>query len=82
MTTLILTAKDKSALIHSIEMSIDMLNDMGLDPMWMTPTSLRELATKSDEEIRKQFSINAEETFKNMEELAALQNLLESLVNN
>ena len=60
------------ALKFAVEMNIDMLNDMGTDPMWMSPNDLRKLATKSDEEIRKEMSKNSKEVHENIDKLIAL----------
>ncbi len=79
MKTLNLTPEIRAALLQSVEMSIDMFNDMVLDPMWMTPTQLRELAGKSDEEIRATFTKNGDEVFKNIDQLVSLQILYSEL---
>ncbi len=79
MTTLILTSAIKAALLQSVEMSIDMFNDMALDPMWMTPSALRELAEKSDAEIRATLTKNGNEVFKNIDQLVSLQILYSEL---
>ena len=63
------------ALKHAVEMNIDMLNDMAVDPMWMSPNDLRKLAQKPDEEIRKEMSKNSKEVFENVDKLIALQAL-------
>ena len=61
------------ALKHAVEMNIDMLNDMAVDPMWMSPNDLRVLAQKPDEEIRKEMQKNSKEVFENVDKLIALQ---------
>ncbi len=78
-TTIVLSPAIKTALIQSVSMSIDMLNDMALDPMFLTPSDLRKLAETSDEEIRKTFRKNADEAFKNVDQLLALQMLYSEL---
>lgn len=61
------------ALKYAINMNIDMLNDMAVDPMWMSPGDLRRMATLSDEEIRKEMQKNSKEVFENIDKLIALQ---------
>ena len=61
------------ALNAAINSNIDMLNDMAVDPMWMSPGDIRRLATMSDEEIRKEMSKNSKEVFENIDRLVALQ---------
>ena len=73
MNTEELTNAAKAALLGAVEMSIDMYNDMALDPMWMQPSDVRELATKSDAEIRKVISDNAKEASDNLDKLIELE---------
>jgi len=79
MNTLNLTAPIKAALLQSVEMSIDMFNDMALDPMHLTPTQLRMLAAKSDDEIRAELSKHTNEVFENIDQLVSLQILYSEL---
>ena len=73
MNTEELTNAAKAALLGAVEMTIDMYNDMALDPMWMQPSDVRELATKSDAEIRKVISDNAKEASDNLDKLIELE---------
>ncbi len=73
MTTIKLSSATKTALLWCVENSIDMLNDMALDPMWLNPKMVRELAQKSDSEIQKVFTENGAEADKNIENLIQLQ---------
>ncbi len=73
MTTITLSPATKAALLWCVENSIDMLNDMALDPMWLNPTLVRELARQSDSEIQAVFTKNGAEADKNIENLIQLQ---------
>ena len=73
MTTIKLSSATKTALLWCVENSIDMLNDMALDPMWLNPTLVRELARQSDSEIQAVFTKNGAEADKNIENLIQLQ---------
>lgn len=73
MHTITLNAETKAALLWCVETSIDMLNDMALDPMWFNPQTLRELAGKSDEEIRATLTANGKEADKNVTQLLNLE---------
>jgi len=79
MTTINISPSIKAALIKSVECSIDMLNDMAIDPMWLNPVMVRELATKSDDVIRETISKNGKEADANIEQLVNLEILLVSL---
>jgi len=79
MTTINISPSIKAALIKSVECSIDMLNDMAIDPMWLNPVMVRELATKSDDVIRETISKNGKEAYANIEQLVNLEILLVSL---
>ena len=61
------------ALRSCVESHIDMLNDMAVDPLWFNVTQLRELAGKSDEEIRSTMSANAKEVYENIDMLVELR---------
>jgi len=69
------------ALKASVEMSIDMFNDMAVDDMWMNPKQVRELATKSDEEIRAEMCKNSKAVYENIDQLVTLQFLYAELNN-
>jgi hypothetical protein len=73
MNTETLSAKAKAALLASIECSIDMYNDMALDPMYLQVNEVRELATMSDDEIRAKIRENANEADKNIDMLIELE---------
>lgn len=73
MTIITLNAETKAALLWCVENSIDMLNDMALDPMWLNATQIREMAQQSDEQIRATISANGKEADKNIENLIQLQ---------
>jgi len=73
MNTEQLSNAAKAALLGAIEMSIDMYSDMALDPMWFNPDDFRELATKSDAEIRKVISENAKAAGDNVDKLVELE---------
>ena len=80
-TNITLTPATKKALLWCVENSIDMLNDMALDPMWMNPSLVRELAQKSDGEIQATFAKNGKEADQNIENLVQLQILRLELLN-
>ena len=82
MKTLTFTPAAQKALLQSVEQSIDMLNDMALDPMWQSPQSIRELAVKSDEEIRATITKNGKEVDANIDQLVSLQLLRADLLEN
>lgn len=73
MKNLLLNDAQHAALLQAVEMNIDMLNDMGMDSVWMNVSQVRELATKSDEEIRATMTSNTEEAWKEIEKLQNLQ---------
>lgn len=79
METRTLDSDTRAALIESIEMSIDMYNDMATDPLHFTPSEIRELATKSDERIRENISLLTREVYNNVDKLVSLQMLLAHL---
>ena len=62
-----LTTPQRTAMLRVLENQIDMYNDMLTDPMWMNPNAIRELATKSDEEIRKTVAAQAKEVNNNVD---------------
>jgi len=61
------------ALKYAVDVNIDMLNDMAVDPMWLSPADVRRLATLSDEDIRAELSKNSKEVYENIDKLVALQ---------
>lgn len=73
MNTNKLSQAAQAALLQSIEVSIDMYNDMALDPMWFQVSEIRELATKSDEEIRRVISEKSKEASENIDMLVELE---------
>ena len=77
--TLILTPAINKALLTTVEQTIDMLNDLAVDPMWMNPEMLRELAGKSDDEIRTTMSETSKEVYANIDRLVSLEILLVEL---
>ncbi len=79
MKTLNLTPAIQVALLQAVEMNIDMLNDMALDPLWFNGKEIRELACKSDTEIRAVIVKHHEEAFENIEQLVSLQILYSEL---
>jgi hypothetical protein len=50
-----------------------MYSDMATDPMWFSVTEFRELATKSDEEIRRVIGEKSKEANKNIDMLVELE---------
>lgn len=79
MPTINISEEIKQSLIRSVEGTIDMLNDMAVDPMFMTPSQVRELSGASDTTIRETFTKNAKEVFENVDQLINLQLLLVKL---
>ncbi len=79
MTTITLNPKVKSALIHAVSMNIDMLNDLAVEPMWMSPSDLRLLAQKDDAAIRAEMSKSSRAVYKNIDQLVALELLYSEL---
>ena len=79
MKTLTLSPSVQKALLQSVEQSIDMLNDMALDPMWQNPQSIRVLAAKSDDEIRTTMSENSKAVYANIDQLVSLEILRNEL---
>jgi hypothetical protein len=73
MNTETLSAKAKAALLASIECSIDMYNDMAIDPMYLQVGEIREMARMSDDEIRAKIRENAAEAGKNIDMLVELE---------
>ena len=80
MKTITLSPAITKALLQSVEQSIDMLNDLALDPVWFNPQSLRELAGKSDEEIGEILSKNTKEAYANIDQLVSLELLRADLL--
>ena len=80
MKTISLSPAIQKALLLSVEQSIDMLNDLALDPMWFDPKSLRTLAAKSDEEIREILSQSIKEVYANIDQLVSLELLRADLL--
>lgn len=72
-TIITLNAETKASLLWCVENSIDMLNDMALDPMWLNATQIREMAQQSDEQIRATISANGKEADKNITQLLNLE---------
>lgn len=80
MTTVItLSPAIKAALERAVEINIDILNDMALENMWLTAKAVRELAEKSDEEIRHTMQKNQTAAYENVEQLVSLQILYSEL---
>ena len=80
MKTITLSPAITKALLQSVEQSIDMFNDMALDPVWFNPESLRTLAAKSDDEIRATLSKNNKEAYSNVDQLVSLELLRADLL--
>lgn len=77
--TIKLTPSAKAALLQTIESTIDMLQDMAIDPMWLNPEMVRDLAGKTDDEIRDTFTENGKEADRNINQLVELQVLYAQL---
>jgi hypothetical protein len=73
MNTEELSKGAKMALLGAVEMSIDMYNDMALDPMYFNPSQIRELATKSDADIRLAITEAAKDASDNLDKLVELE---------
>lgn len=80
MTTITLTPTAKAALLQTVESTIDMLQDMALDPMWLNPQMVRELAGQTDAEIRATFTENGKEADQNINRLVEMQLLHAKLI--
>ena len=79
MKTLNLSPAIQKALLQSVEQSIDIFNDLAVDPMWMNPEMVRELAAKSDDEIRTTMSENSKAVYANIDQLVSLEILRNEL---
>ena len=77
--TLNLTPELQAALLQSVECSIDMLTDMALDSLRLSPTEIRGLATQSDELIRVAIDNKQTEAWRQIEQLISLQLLYSDL---
>jgi hypothetical protein len=79
MTTINLTPAIKTALLQSVEQSIDIFNDMALESLYLNPTQIRELAVKPDADIRAEINKLQNDAWEQLEQLISLQILYSEL---
>ncbi len=75
ITVTIETNDELNAFQRMVEGTIEMEDDMFTDDAMMSPTTLRELATKSDTEIREYFSNISAKLYKRNTYLMALNSI-------
>ncbi len=73
--------KEAEALQTSLEVQLDIADDTVLEELFVQPATIRELATKSDAEIKAFFKIMRDQTSERVNHLLATERLFTRLRN-